>query len=343
MSFTRSTSTENFLNGLGIQYELVEGLKYGQLEAHWNTYNHGRPESQRRIEDAVTSYAAMFEQGSQAPAVILRERDGGLQVLDGMQRLMANALVDNTIFAGYIVKCQDKTAQKIRLAANLRINGVAPVDPDWTLEQLVKHFMIEDSDSAEDIAQLIGRRRSDVEKMYAYLTSRATVDAACIAEGKEPPTNLSKAVLEEIAKISKPSDFKPGPRKPVVDFLLGLDSCKFPNKQAVDYAKTFFGIKRIGSKNPTTQFNSKKRTFYNDPVVTRRREGGHTKVTPDENIDHAIKTLHTRVKEYKKQRGEIGDEDLIRKWNELDGEIGRWLRELCTNSVRRNVDPFLRQ
>lgn len=341
--FTTSSATENFLTSIGVKFSYAEEMKYDELEPQWASYNHGRPEAQRRVEDAIVSYASMMDQGSLAPAIIVRRRGNGYQILDGFQRVSGNQLLGHTTFAAYIVDCQDKMANKIRLVANTRINGAAPVDSDWTLERAVQLFMIEDTDSAEDISRLVGKRRSDVEKMYRYLTAKAGITAACHAEGKEPPSHFGKAVYEAIATASDPSDFEPGPRSVVVDFLSTVDACEFPNGEAVRLANTFFGIKRIGSKNRTTQFRSQLRTIRGDAHVRLKLDGKATKHDDISKIVMAYKGLQTRVKAYKKKKtASLHDVDTVKALDEMDAEIGRMLRELCTTEVRSKLDPFNR-
>lgn len=339
MAFQKSSVTEVFLNGLAVSYVYDEAIKYDKLEDKWGEYNYGRPDNMTRVETAITAYAEQAVQGSPFPAAIVRKTSNGLEVLDGFQRLHANSLIGSTAFAAYVVECHDKTAQKIRRVANIRINGSAPVDVEWVLSTLVADFMIAGDDSAEDIAHLIGRPVKDVKKEYNRQTMVNRVAKACMAEEKEPP-RFTSTVYDCLHEVSQPSDFGAGPRKPVVSFLCNLSEYKLKNGDNKRWIEHVFGIKRVGNKDRAVQFNSKIREFYQDPIIAKKKNG---KPLTDSitNINAAITSLHTRVKAYRKlKHAGLADRDVVEHWEDMLAETCRFLRELCSNQIRRDLDPF---
>lgn len=339
MAFQKSSTAEVFLNSLAVSWKYDEAIKYDKLEEKWGEYNYGRPDNMTRVETAIASYAEQATQGSPFPAMIVRRTANGLEVLDGFQRLHANSLIGNTAFAAYIVECHDKTAQKIRLVANIRINGAAPVDADWTLSRLVTEFMIGGDDSAEDIAHLIGRPVRDVKKEYDRQVMVNRVSKACAAEAKEAP-KFTPGVYDCLAQVSEQSDFAPGPRKTIVSFLCNLAEYKLKNGDNKRWIEHVFGVKRIGNKDRTTQFNSKVREFYQDPIIAKKKSGKPL-IDSITNINSAITSLHTRVKAYRSlKHSGLTDYDIVKHWDDLLGDTCRFLRELCSTQIRRDVDPF---
>jgi hypothetical protein len=148
-------------------------------------------------------------------------------------------------------------------------------------------------------------------------------------------------VYDTIAKVSQVSDFQQGPREPVVSFLCTLADCKFKNGDNKRWVEHVFGIKRIGNKDRVTQFRSKVREFHQDPIVARKKSG-KPHIDSITNIHSAVQSLHTRVKAYRKvKHASLADPAIAQKWDDVLEETCRWLRELCTTEVRRDINPFL--
>jgi len=315
-------------------------MKYDELVSGWNVQNLGRPDGQAKVVEAIDSYANMMVEGSAAPAVIVRKTPRGFDVLDGCQRLHANEKTGSTHFAAYIIKCSDETARKIRFAANLRLNTAAPVDSLFVLRSLIDEFMVRGSDSARDIADVTGRRESEIEKLYKRRQAYTWVATAFQADKGTAGPELKDALLDTIADKAQVDDFTGDHSKVVVKFIDQLSACRFRNGDAIHHTEQFFGIKRIGSKNRSTQFRSKQRSFENDPIVHSRLHGGK-KQTGVESVDTKLKALETVVKKYKKDCvGELDNAELVKTWDRRFSEIGRMLRECCSNKVRQKLDPF---
>ena len=105
--FMKDSRTENFLTQMGVSFSYSNNISFGDLERDWQEKNMARPTPIR--EDAVIEYASLMESGSAAPAPILFQGKGVLEVLDGVQRLSAASLefpaparvgsTDTTIYA----------------------------------------------------------------------------------------------------------------------------------------------------------------------------------------------------------------------------------------------------
>ena len=339
--FTVDHKTEHYLRSvMGVNVEYREDVKYDELASGWFVKNLGRPQGQSIVTPAVETYQHMMEDGSAAPAPILRDAPSGFGVLDGIQRLTANERTGATKFAAYIIKCGDNTARKIRYAANLRLNTAAPVDEQTILKQLIDDFMINGSDSARDISEVTGRQVAIINKVYKRRLAASWISSACQNEQGSDGPDLKDGILDVVASAAKAEDFSGDHAKTVVKFVNTLHACGFKNGDAVGHTEAFFTVKRIGSKNRTTQFRTKFRQFTDDPIV-QGKLSGKTKLTAVETIDGAIKTLLTRVKNYKKGRaGDLDNRDLLKSWDTKLDEVNRVLRECCSTELRHQMNPF---
>lgn len=339
--FTTDHKTDHYLlNIMRVEPQYREDVKYHELADNWSVQNFGRPDGQARVNGAVETYANMMVEGSAAPAVIVRKTSAGYDVLDGTQRLLANQETGSTSFAAYIIKCGDATALKIRRAANLRLNTAAPVDVQWVLKELIDEFMIRGSDSPRDLSEVTGRRVSEIDKLYRRRLASSWVTAACHNEQGSDGPPIKEAVLDKIADKAESEDFSGPQAAVVVKFLNQLSACNFRNGDAIHHVDKFFSIKRVGSKNRSTQFRTKHRQFSDDPIVSSRLTGGK-KQTGVEAIDTKIKALLTVCKNYKKsQVADLDNKSLVKKWDDNLAEAERILRECCSTAVRNSIDPF---
>lgn len=332
--FTVDSKTELYLKNLGVQFDYRESVSFAEFHPDWQAVNHGRPEHQARVEEAVLTYAEMMEQGSAAPAVILHVmRDGQLDVLDGVQRSLAAETAGFTKVAAYVVRCADAMADKIRMAANLRLQGAAPVDADWAMRMLVQAFMIDGSDSAKDIASVCGRSVREIECVHARLLATRRIES--LYNGSGAPA-LKVGTVDAIAQSSEPDDFTEAP-KVVKDFIDLIDSCKFANGENKRLVEFFFGIKRRGGVKRTTQLRTKLQQIKEDPIVVTKKTGT---VEPAIKVLRALRSLQTVVKKYRRDcKANECSLDSLELADEMDGllkESGRLLRECCDNRVRRN-------
>jgi len=335
--FTTDSRTEHYLSSCGVRFEYRENVTYDELKSDWNNTNWGRPGSESRIPVAIETYADMMLDGSPAPAVVTHKTREGLDVLDGVQRLNANSMCEHTKFCAYIVTCTDETALKIRICINNRLTGVAQNPADFAIEQMVEWFMIKGNESSADVAQFVGRTKADVEKHYNRAIARHRIESL-YEDGKHAP-RMKTEIYDKLAEVSDPEDFDGKAGEQVKKFIEVLDKCKFPNGDASRLTKEFFGIRRIGNKKREVQLKSKLQIIYSDPVVKTKMMGRRVS-TSLERMHRHFKTLQNSVKLHKGQ--EIDNLEYIESFDQMWIDIGRMLREQCTNEIRRSVDPFAR-
>lgn len=335
--FTTDSRTEHYLNSCGVKYEYREDVTYDELKADWNNTNWGRPGNEARIPVAIETYADMMLDGSPAPAIVTHKTRDGLDVLDGVQRLNANSMCDHTKFCAYIVSCSDETALKIRICINNRLAGVAQNPADFAIEQMVEWFMIKGNETAADVAQFVGRTKTDVEKYYQRSIAKHRIDSL-YGDGSHAP-KMKLEVYDRLAEVSDPSDFDGKAGDQVRKFIDVLDKCRFPNGDASRLTAEFFNIRRVGNKKRDVQLKSKLREIYSDPIVKSKLMGRRVS-TSLERMHRHFKTLHNSVKAHKGQ--EIDNAEYIESFDHMHSEIGRMLREQCTTEIRHKINPFVK-
>src|SRR6056300_750436 len=157
--FMKDSRTENFLTQMGVSFSYSNNISFGDLERDWQEKNMARPTPIR--EDAVIEYASLMESGSAAPAPILFQGKGVLEVLDGVQRLSAASLSGSTRVSAYIVECDSiDVVTAIRVLANARLQG-RQEQPEWTRRRAVEVLVINRGMSVDEVARMGGWQRGD--------------------------------------------------------------------------------------------------------------------------------------------------------------------------------------
>ena len=346
--FDRCLKTESWLSQLGVQREYQESVGYDQFVEHWNTINHGRPEHQSRVQAAVESYADMMLNGSPAPAVILRKQSGKLEVLDGCQRLMANELCDSRHCAAYIITCSESTAQKIRLAANLRGNTQAPVPRAWVISEMVKAFIINGSDSAKEVSMVLGVPAQEVSTAEKRERVRARVAAGYLEHMKREAPQFDDGKLDAIAKFSEKEDFDGRAGKFTMRCIDSLFLAKLTNGIFSQTLSEFFAPKRTPAKDRGTQLSTQMTKIITENAAIQSRINGTVKRGELNSLQDATKALLTRAKNYKKVAKEcpLDDRAIVTQMHDQWCEAGRIMRECCSTNTRNSVNspdgPFAR-
>ena len=135
--FTTDSRTEKFLDSIGVKWKYSNAISFSSLAPAWDTTNLGR--SQVKIDGAVEEYGALMDRGSAAPAPILWEHKSGThEVLDGIQRLLAERARKPVTFSAYVVHSDSlQMVSKIRVFANYRLQGGYQESSEWTLERAI--------------------------------------------------------------------------------------------------------------------------------------------------------------------------------------------------------------
>jgi len=346
--FDRCLKTESWLSQLGVQREYSESVSYDMFHDDWNTTNHGRPSHQNRVQIAVESYAEMMISGSPAPAVILRKKGGRYEVLDGCQRLMANELCESKHCAAYIITCSEVTAQKIRLAANLRGNTQAPVDRQWVITEMVKSFIINGDDSAREVAVMLGVPAAQVDAVERRERVRARIMACYLEHLKREAPSFDDGKLDAIAKFSEREDFEGRAGKFTARAIDSLFLAKLTNGIFSQTLSEFLSPKRTPAKDRGTQLSTQMAKVITENAAIQSRINGTVKRGELNRVQDAMKALLTTVKNYKKIAKEcpLDDRPIV---TQLDGqyhEVGRLLRECVSTNMRTIVNspvgPFVK-
>lgn len=273
--------TEQYLTRMGVKWEYVNDLTYDKLVPLWDGVNLGR--SRVKVEEATIEYGIREQAGSIPPAPILRDTHEGLEVLDGVQRLMAKQLIDCTRFSAYVVTTgSDLLARQIRVMANHVLNGGHGESAQWTRRQAVQMLVIDGGMSCEEVARLGGWNVKDMEEDRTYLETDFTIRSVGGPEG------LSKGVVLNVAKYATKCDMKKA-AKPVAEFFQDLKRGRFTNGDSDPYIKAFFDVRR--SKEVYQQLTDNLASFRRDPEVVTRLEGRKpSKRLPDGRLRWALKS-----------------------------------------------------
>tara|TARA_R100000808_G_scaffold7259_1_gene21485 strand:+ start:1497 stop:2525 length:1029 start_codon:yes stop_codon:yes gene_type:complete len=301
--FTVDSRTENFLNQIGVKWEYCDAVPFAHLRKEWKHENIGR--AQAYDPDAVLEYGSRMEQGSAAPAVIVIEEGDGLSVLDGVQRLHAAELNNQTTFSAYqLGKRSSRKAQHIiRIAANAQINGQHTPDAAWILEQAVSVLLVGDRMSVEEVARAIGRPAAKVKAEADFQrTVRHMADAGYSGT---MATRAKKWFVVQLAERVQVEDWQQAP-EPVVKMVKVFDHCKFKNGSATHLLDAFFSVNRSPKKDRVRQFEQKLSDLQQDPEVLERVKSG-TKRSHIEDLLTALRAAGTIAEKAKKANQVVHD------------------------------------
>ena len=279
--FTKDSRTENFLTGLGVQYEYANGILLpADFAPGWDTENIGRPVAIR--EDAVIEYASLMEAGSAAPAPILCRGDNGkFRVLDGVQRLSAASLNQTTRISAYIVQTNSEDClASIRVLANARMQGRAE-PAEWTRRRAVEVLVVQRGMSAAEVARMGGWRTPDVAKLAEAIELQTRITNA---GGPELPDLM----LSELRPYIQGSGVIDKASEPVVGFLNTLRQSRISVADAAPYIADFFApIPQ--SANPFREYSTRLNDVHDDPEIRSRLTGRKSTELPKDVV--LLKTL----------------------------------------------------
>jgi len=283
--FTTDSRTENFLTAIGVKYEYRNGILFpDQFAKGWDTENIGRPVAVR--EDAVIEYATLMEAGSAAPAPILCETKNGFRVLDGVQRLSASELQQETRVSAYVVMTDSEDSlSSIRVLANARMQGRAE-PAEWTRRRAVEVLVVERKMSAVEVAKLGGWKAADVKRIADAIAMQEQIT---IAGGPE----LSDAMLSELKPHLQSHGILEKAAAPVVGFLQTLKQSRMSAADATPYIDSFFAS-LPKSSNPFKAYSDRLHEIHEDPEIKTRLTGRQaTELPKDVVLLRTLKTAET--------------------------------------------------
>lgn len=285
--FTTDSRTENFLTTFGVKYTYANGVVFpGDFVAGWDKENIGRPVAVR--EDAVIEYAALMEQGSAAPAPILHRTEDGLRVLDGVQRLSAEALVGSTRISAYIVQTDSADMlAAIRVLANARMQGRAE-PAEWTRRRAVEVLVVDRGLSFAEVAKMGGWKAADVQRIASAIQLQRRIESV---GGPELPDVMLAALepyLQESGALEQSA-------QPFTGFLNTLKKSRMSAADAEPYLSQFFKPLPRGA-NPFKIYTERLQEIQEDPEVAARITGRQVTALPrDVVLLRELKSVDTTL------------------------------------------------
>ena len=261
--FTTDSRTENFLTTLGVAYRYTNGILLAtDLASGWREENLARPVAIR--EEAVIEYASLMESGSAAPAPILHKGDGGLRVLDGVQRLSAAELNGMTRISAYVVTTDSEdTLASIRVLANARMQGRAE-PAEWTRRRAIEVLVVGRGMSHAEVAQMGGWKAADVKRVAEAIELQQRI---ANAGGPELPDSM---LVELQAHIR--DNLLEQAAQPVIGFLNTLKQARVSVADAGQYLEEFFEL-LPKSANPFKTYEKRLERIHEDPEIRARLTG----------------------------------------------------------------------
>lgn len=269
--FTTDSRTENFLTTFGVKFTYTNGVLFPvDFVTGWDKENIGRPVAVR--EDAVIEYAALMEQGSAAPAPILHRTATGLRVLDGVQRLSAEALVGSTRISAYIVETDSEDMlAAVRVLANARMQGRAE-PAEWTRRRAVEVLVVDRRLSCAEVAKMGGWKVADVQRIASAIQLQRRIESV---GGPELP-DVMLAVLDPYLQENNSLEQA---AQPVTGLLHTLKKSRISAADAESYLSQFFKPLPRGS-NPHKVLAERLQEIHDDPEMIARITGRQTAALP---------------------------------------------------------------
>lgn len=272
--FTTDSRAEKFLDNIGVKYDYSNDVEFCDLAGGWKQTNLGR--SQARIAGAIEEYGLLMDQGSAAPAPILwyNDKKGHYEVLDGMQRLMAEELRKPKFFNAYIVRTESLAmVQKIRVFANHRLQGGYQESGEWTLAQAISVLIDTDSMSVEEVAEFGGWTPSAVRAKKEILNFGLAIRST------GGPEKLPDSLVAVVAQHAQRSDFVIAPI-PICQFFRDIVATKMSVADAEPHIEQFFSVAR-SKRNLHEQFKASATDFREDEdIADRLRDPSHRRRAP---------------------------------------------------------------
>jgi len=288
--FTADSRTEKFLDTMGVKWKYTNDMTLKKLEHKWCMKNLGR--SHAKIQGAIQEYGALMDKGSAAPAPILwrSSETNRHEVLDGIQRLLAEELRKPVNFSAYVVSTDSVSmVRKIRVFANYRLQGGYQESSEWTLQRAVNLLVDDGSMSVEEVADMGGWTLSAVRD------KKIVMDTGNAIRGVGGPEKMADTLLRVISKQVSRSDFSDAPG-PIASFTDDIRKMRLSAAEAEPYIDDFFAVNRQKGK-VYSQFAKNLADFRsNEGVASRLADPSrrrHQSMSVDGKVMKAFKSALT--------------------------------------------------
>lgn len=262
--FTTDSRTENFLTSIGVDFQYIDDLLFENLIETWSTTNLGR--SQTQIDDAIVEYANQYSQhNSMAPAPIVwvDAETEKIHVLDGVQRLGAFELWGGgRRFPAYAVLTDSQlTLKKIKIVANIRLQGGYQESKEWTLRHAIKELVFGEGLSLDELAAVGGWSVKQIREKHLIMKF-----VQLIQQVGGPVMQENK--IKIIASHCRESDFEKAP-VPIGKFFTELAKLGLTAENAEPFIIDFFNVNR-SKKDLHEEFQKNLDKFLADSYVKDR-------------------------------------------------------------------------
>ena len=326
--FTTDSRTEKFLHSIGVKWRYSNSLAFAALTPTWDTTNLGR--SQVQIDGAIQEYGSLMDRGSAAPAPILwKNADNYHEVLDGMQRLLAERARKPVAFSAYVVESDSQQmVAKIRVFANYRLQGGYQESSEWTLERGIEILVNGGMMSLEEVADVGGWSLSAVREKKQIIDFR---HAVCGVGG---PERMTDSILKVVAKHATRDDFASAPVA-LGHFFNDIARMRLSASEAEPYVEQFFNVARAKA-NLFSQFATKLSEFRGDEDVAARLADPtrrcYQPMTPDGRLLKALKAALTTAEKVLDTSDGVDSTD---ECFQLIGRLRKTVQQIARMNTRR--------
>lgn len=326
--FTTDSRTERFLDSLGVKWRYSNALTFDQLAEKWDAINLGR--SQVRIDGAIEEYGALMDKGSAAPApIVWCNGNRRYEVLDGMQRILAEESRCSSSFSAYIALTDSASiAHRIRVFANYRLQGGYQESSDWTLHRAIELLVNTGEMTMDEVAQIGGWSKSAVREKKDLL------DVGAMVRGVGGPEKIPDSIARLLSQHSCREDFASSPVA-IAGFCNDIHRMRLSAAEAEAYIEQFFSVARSRG-NLFDQFENKLDEFRSDDYVigrladpTRLR---YQPMTSEGKLLKALKAALTTAMRVRDCRDQIHE---MAEYFQIVNQIRTMLQQIERNSRKK--------
>ena len=327
--FTTDSRTERFLDSLGVKWTYTNDLHFSQLAPGWAEKNLGR--SEIRIDAAIREYGLLMDRGSAAPAPIFWHNPTSkwYELLDGLQRLLAEHERNASIFSGYVVNTDSAVmVLQIRVLSNYRLQGGYQESSEWTLSQAIMQLGDDGSLSLEEIAAAGGWAASTVRD------KKQCMDTGFAIRSIGGPEKLPDSILRIISKHAERADYAVA-WTPVADFCNDVKRMKMSADEAEPYIEQFFSVSR-NKGDLYRQFSKNLEEFHeDDDIATRLADPNRRRYQPMTSEGRLLKSLKAALTTAENVRDSRESIPYIEEYFQFVGKIRKVIQEIQSRGKRR--------
>ena len=328
--FTTDSRAENLLDQIGVKWEYGNEFSFSQLKNSWTLENLGR--SQAVVPEAVDRYHnLMVELGSPAPAPILwrNPASGAYDVLDGVQRLLAEERQTPRFFSAYVAITESLAmVQKIRVFANYRIQGGFQEASEWTLERAVTLLVDKGIMTPEEVAKWGGWKVATVRDKWQVCQYRRAI------AGVGGPERVTDKMARLYAQHAELKDFAAAPDI-VAKLANTLHQAQLTATEAEPYVATAFNLPRSRSGLYSKLAHNVEGVINDRELAGRLRDPRNKHYQPTTAPARLLRSLKGVVGVIEKidNVAELGEFDEYFHWL---GRIEKGLKRLQTKGAKVN-------